>query len=192
MSLFSTGPQSVTVTDALNGSVQGTTTVNVNQGTNDLFTVSAPGSSPAGSPFTVTVTVLDSNGNVDTHYTGTVHFTSSDAGAILPAELETTELGGKVSIDLIRRQHFATPNAFLRLRTHPIHATRVRDPFEVEARKSEQVAVRVGFAVRRIFKGSALRACRQEHLYVDIARLVLQGAGPRRCESQKAGRDVGP
>src|SRR5207244_359796 len=39
----------------------------------------------AGSPFTITVTAQDANNNVLTGYTGTVHFTSSDGQAVLPA-----------------------------------------------------------------------------------------------------------
>jgi hypothetical protein len=40
--------------------------------------VSVPSGAIAGSPFDVTVTILDNNGNVATGYTGTVSFTSSD------------------------------------------------------------------------------------------------------------------
>jgi hypothetical protein len=38
----------------------------------------------------VTVTAVDSSGNVDPTYTGTVHFTSSDAQAVLPADYAFT------------------------------------------------------------------------------------------------------
>ncbi len=90
VSLVTTGPQSITVINTANSSVQGTASVIVNQGTNNLFSVSAPGSSPAGSAFTVTVTVFDAQGNVDTGYTGTVHFTSSDPNAVLPPDFAFT------------------------------------------------------------------------------------------------------
>ena len=39
----------------------------------------------AGSPFSVTLTALDANNNTATAYTGTVHFTSNDGQAMLPA-----------------------------------------------------------------------------------------------------------
>jgi ELWxxDGT repeat protein len=39
-----------------------------------------------GSSFPVTITALDRNGNVDTAYTGTVHLSSTDGAAILPAD----------------------------------------------------------------------------------------------------------
>jgi hypothetical protein len=52
------------------------------------FDLSGPSSITPGSPFAVTVTALDSMGNVATGYTGTVHFSSSDTavGVILPGD----------------------------------------------------------------------------------------------------------
>jgi hypothetical protein len=44
-----------------------------------------PSSITAGIAGTITVTALDANGHVVTGYTGTVHFTSSDGQAVLPA-----------------------------------------------------------------------------------------------------------
>jgi hypothetical protein len=56
------------------------------------FSVTAPASSTAGSAFTITVTALDAQGNVDTNYTGTVHFTKTDSGAgsALPSDYTFT------------------------------------------------------------------------------------------------------
>lgn len=48
--------------------------------------VSAPPSATAGTSFNVTVTARDSFGNTATGYSGTVHFTSTDPGATLPAD----------------------------------------------------------------------------------------------------------
>ena len=55
------------------------------------FTVSAPSSTVAGAPLTVTVTALDAN-NFVTAYTGTIHFTSTDTnpGVVLPADYTFT------------------------------------------------------------------------------------------------------
>jgi hypothetical protein len=50
------------------------------------LSVNAPGAANAGTAFLVTVTALDASGNVAVSYTGTVHFTSSDPYAILPAD----------------------------------------------------------------------------------------------------------
>ena len=53
--------------------------------------VSAPASLTAGSPFDVTVTALDNNGNIAPGYTGTVTFTSPDAHpGVLPADYTFT------------------------------------------------------------------------------------------------------
>ncbi|MDQ1495615.1 MAG: hypothetical protein QOG69_2098 [Actinomycetota bacterium] len=48
------------------------------------FSVSAPASATVGNAVTVTVTALDSSNAIATTYAGTVHFTSTDAGAALP------------------------------------------------------------------------------------------------------------
>jgi fibronectin type 3 domain-containing protein len=50
------------------------------------FGITAPASSTAGSPFSITVTALDPSNNVVTGYLGTVHFQSSDPQASLPAD----------------------------------------------------------------------------------------------------------
>jgi hypothetical protein len=52
--------------------------------------VSAPSSVTAGSPFAVTVAALDNNGNLIPGYTDTIHFTSSDPQAALPADYTFT------------------------------------------------------------------------------------------------------
>ena len=44
----------------------------------------------AGSAQSVTVTLTDNFGNVATNYTGTVHFTSTDGQAVLPADYTFT------------------------------------------------------------------------------------------------------
>jgi hypothetical protein len=56
----------------------------------DHFVVSGPASATAGSPFSVTVTAKDSSGNTVPTYTGTIHFTSSDTQAVLPANYTFT------------------------------------------------------------------------------------------------------
>jgi putative cell wall-binding protein len=48
------------------------------------LSVSAPASAVVGDAVTVTVTALDSSNAIATTYAGTVHFTSTDAGAVLP------------------------------------------------------------------------------------------------------------
>ena len=50
------------------------------------FSVIGPASVTAGSDATFTVTALMLDNTVDTSYTGTIHFSSSDSQAVLPAD----------------------------------------------------------------------------------------------------------
>jgi hypothetical protein len=50
------------------------------------FVVSAPASVTAGTPFSFTVTALDTNNSIVTGYTGTVHFYTTDAFGAVPAD----------------------------------------------------------------------------------------------------------
>src|SRR5207249_3522818 len=74
----------------LNGSQP---TVTVNAGTLHHFAVTgAPVSTTAGSTFSLTVTAQDAFNNTVTGYTGQIHFSSTDALAVLPANY--TFVGG--------------------------------------------------------------------------------------------------
>jgi len=68
-----------------NGIPSTTFSINVNP-TTTHFSVSAPSSATAGTKFSLTVKALDQLGNVNTGYTGTVHFTSTDSKAVLPPD----------------------------------------------------------------------------------------------------------
>jgi hypothetical protein len=52
--------------------------------------VSAPSSTTAGAAFSLTVTARDTAGNTLANYLGTIHFTSSDPQAVLPADYTFT------------------------------------------------------------------------------------------------------
>src|SRR6516164_2262760 len=69
-----------------------TSALNVVPGALSRFVFSAPASIPAGTPFSFTVTAEDKFGNVETGYTGTVHFSAqaSDTQAALPADYTFT------------------------------------------------------------------------------------------------------
>ena len=54
------------------------------------FRISAPAGTLAGDEFSITVIARDHTGVVLTGYTGTVHFSSSDSGALLPANYQFT------------------------------------------------------------------------------------------------------
>ena len=64
------------------------------------FAVSTPASATAGSAFSFTVTALDQINNTVTGYSGTVHFTSSDGTATLPANSTLTNGVGTFSATL--------------------------------------------------------------------------------------------
>jgi murein DD-endopeptidase MepM/ murein hydrolase activator NlpD len=84
------GSQAFTATDTVTGSITGGATVAVSAAPANRFTLSAPGSAVAGNPFLVTVTVKDIFNNTATGYAGTIHFTSTDASATLPANATLT------------------------------------------------------------------------------------------------------
>jgi hypothetical protein len=54
------------------------------------FKVSAPASATAGTHFKITVTAKTAGNQLDALYTGTIHFTSSDGSAVLPANYTFT------------------------------------------------------------------------------------------------------
>jgi hypothetical protein len=89
LSLLTGGSVSETGTGALS-----VTSLAVQAGTGPaaaaVLSVSAPATSIPGTAFNVTVTAQDTYGNTATGYTGTVHFTSSDALAVLPADYAFT------------------------------------------------------------------------------------------------------
>jgi hypothetical protein len=81
------GTQTLTVTGA---GISGTTSVIIFTQPGSILVTPAFSNVPAGTPFTVTVSALDDSGNVLTGYDGTVHFTSSDPSATLPADYTFT------------------------------------------------------------------------------------------------------
>jgi hypothetical protein len=84
--LRTSGTQTVDATDTVNSSLSGTADVPVAAAAATALTIDAPASATAGAAFTVTVTARDPFQNVATSYAGTVHFSSSDAQALLPAD----------------------------------------------------------------------------------------------------------
>jgi hypothetical protein len=78
--------------------------------------VAAPASVTAGTPFSYTVTAQDAFGNVETGYTGTVHFTAStaDTQALLPADYTFTTADAGVhtfTATLFRTESIISPIA---------------------------------------------------------------------------------
>src|SRR6516162_6962623 len=89
--LKTAGTQSITVTDTTTASLTGTDGgITVNPAAASQFVIRAPSSVTAGVPFSLTITVKDAYGNVVSGYTGTIHFTSTDSRATLPANYTFT------------------------------------------------------------------------------------------------------
>jgi hypothetical protein len=91
------GGQTVTATDNTTASIAGTSNVTSVIGPVADFTFNVPSPVTAGTAFSVTVNAVDSQGDVITNYSGTVHFTSSDAQAVLPANSTLTNGTGTFS-----------------------------------------------------------------------------------------------
>jgi hypothetical protein len=80
------GDQTITVSDTDITIITGSTgTIAVGVGPTTTFLVSAPLNATPGTPFIVTVTARDAFGNLTPAYAGTVHLTSNDPAATLPA-----------------------------------------------------------------------------------------------------------
>ncbi len=84
--LKTAGSQSLVATDTVTSTVAGSQTVTVQPAAASSARVSGfPSPIQAGVAGTFTVTILDAYGNVATGYRGTIHFSSNDGQAILPA-----------------------------------------------------------------------------------------------------------
>jgi hypothetical protein len=97
--LKTAGTQSLTVTDTTTGSLTGTETgITVKPASASTFTVAGfPSSTTAGVAHNFTITAKDPYGNIATGYTGMVHFSSSDAQAVLPSNSTLTNGTGQFS-----------------------------------------------------------------------------------------------
>ena len=77
----------ITASDVAAGKTNSSGSINVSAAAANHFSVAVPSPATAitGTAFNVTVTALDPFGNIATGYAGTVHFSSSDSQAVLPA-----------------------------------------------------------------------------------------------------------
>jgi hypothetical protein len=93
--------QTITVSDAAGMLTPGTSnSIAVSAAAASQLSVTAPASATAGSAFNFTVTAQDQFSNTATAYSGTVHFTSSDGQAALPANAKLTTGTGTFSATL--------------------------------------------------------------------------------------------
>jgi putative Ig domain-containing protein/galactose oxidase-like protein len=99
VTLKTAGAQTITATDTVTTSIAGTSgPITINPGPVAGLSVSAPAAVTVGIPFLARVNAMDAYGNVATSYAGTVHFTSSDAQATLPANSTLTSGMGSFSV----------------------------------------------------------------------------------------------
>ncbi|HJT31223.1 MAG TPA: hypothetical protein VJ783_04175, partial [Pirellulales bacterium] len=98
--LKTSGSETVTATDTLSGSITGAANVSVVPYVVTYFQLAAPAAATSGIEFEVTVTALDQFGNTATSYSGTVHFSSSDSTALLPADSTLVNGVGNFAITL--------------------------------------------------------------------------------------------
>ncbi len=91
VTLKRSGHQQVTATDTVTTSLTATASVQVQAGVASSFVVAGfPSPVTAGAAGNLTVTALDTFGNIATGYVGKVHFTSTDAKAVLPSNYKFT------------------------------------------------------------------------------------------------------
>ncbi len=93
--------QTITVNDAGGALTAGSSSsITVAPAATSQFSITTPASANVGTAFNFTVTAEDPFGNAATSYSGTVHFTSSDAQATLPANATLTGGMGTFSATL--------------------------------------------------------------------------------------------
>ncbi|HYT88865.1 MAG TPA: DUF4214 domain-containing protein, partial [Gemmataceae bacterium] len=99
--LKTAGSQTLTASDSATPSITGdSSAIAVSPAAASRFVLSVPTTTTAGTPFTVTVTAQDAFGNTVTDYPGTVHFSTNDLQAVLPADATLTNGVGTFSITL--------------------------------------------------------------------------------------------
>jgi hypothetical protein len=101
------GGQTLTATDTLSPSVTSGTPVAVVAMPTTAFKITAPLNVTKGVPFNITVTAIDANGHVTPTYGGTVHFTSTETTATLPANSTLTNGIGTFSVTLNKTGRFS-------------------------------------------------------------------------------------
>jgi hypothetical protein len=100
--LNTAGTQTITVADTSTGSltgIAGNITVSP-AAASTLIVAGFPSSTSAGVAHSFTVTAVDPYGNIATGYTGTIHISSSDSQAVLPADSTLTNGTGQLSATL--------------------------------------------------------------------------------------------
>ncbi|MCX6874623.1 MAG: autotransporter-associated beta strand repeat-containing protein [Verrucomicrobia bacterium] len=110
----------ITATDTITSAMTGTQTdITINPAPAASFLVAGfPSPQATGVPGSVTVTAKDAFGNIDTNYAGTIHFTSTDGSAVLPADYTfvsgdsgTHAFTGEVTLNTVDTQSITASDA---------------------------------------------------------------------------------
>ncbi|MEY2481541.1 MAG: hypothetical protein QOK24_69, partial [Verrucomicrobiota bacterium] len=158
--LKTAGAQTITATDTVTASTNGTSnTITVSAGTATHFTVTAPANVPLNSAFNFTVTALDSFNNTATAYAGTVHFTTTDGAAVLPADSTLTNGAGTFSAtlktpgpqtitakDTVNASITGTSNTILAGKVTPTISTTASGTINLGGNVSDSAALASGFS----------------------------------------------
>jgi hypothetical protein len=162
--LKTAGSQTITVTDSnsLSGS---SNSIGVSPGAATHFSVTGPTAASAGVQFVFTLTALDAYNNIAIGYSGMVHFSSSDAQAVLPANTTLTNGTGTFPATLkaiTNTTIIAADSAISTINSSPIMISVVSNapthfaivtPGSVTTRKSFGVAVTAQDAINNVSAG---------------------------------------
>lgn len=85
------GTQTITATDTVTSITGFSSSIDVSAGPATHFSVTAPATAQPGTAFNFTVTARDAANNGAGSYAGTVHFSSTDARAVLPPDSTLTD-----------------------------------------------------------------------------------------------------
>src|SRR5206468_2505588 len=100
VTLKTSGSRTVTATDTGTTGIIGAAKIGRAACRARHYTLGSPGTSTAGTRFSLTVTALHAFNNTATGYTGTVHFTSSDTQPTLPSDGTLSSGTGSFSVTL--------------------------------------------------------------------------------------------
>ena len=166
MTFVTAGSDTVFATDASDSGITTSAAVLVSPAKSEPLHTCAPGSSAAGSAFTVTLTAFDPFGNIATGYTGTAHFTKSDGGLGSSVPLNYTFVGGDAGVHV-----FTNGVTFVTAASDTVTAT---DTGDRSITATATVAVVCG-SQTSISRGSRIFDCGSRlHRHADGARRIQQ------------------
>ena len=97
--LKTSGNESITATDTKTGTLSGVSNIIAVSGPATHFALGVPATATTRTQILITLEALDASNNPSSSYSGTVHFTSSDAKAILPPDTLVT--GDEASLPVV-------------------------------------------------------------------------------------------